>query len=87
MQYQGTASSFKTSVFWPIRWLSMQPLHSAVLMCTHCTVWYCGTQVMNSADPIHFDTLHAPLPLPVLDKLFTAKHTITQVYGEGKRCV
>ena len=58
--------------------INMHPLYGVVL-------WY--AKVMNSADPIHFDTLHAPLPLPVLDKLFTAKHTITQVYGEGKRCV
>ena len=39
--------------------------------------------VRNSADPYHFKTLHAPLPLPVLEKFVTADHTATQEYGKG----
>eukprot|EP00937_MAST-01D_sp_MAST-1D-sp2_P002880 g2880.t1 len=38
---------------------------------------------MNSADPFHFQTLHAPFPLPGLDRVITGKHTIKQVYGRG----
>lgn len=39
--------------------------------------------MLNSADPYHFQTLHAPLPLPILDHVITAFHTIKQFYGSG----
>eukprot|EP00911_Craspedida_sp_UC1_P001448 UC1_evm2s1092 len=39
---------------------------------------------MNSADPYHFDTLHAPLPLPFFRNFITGKHVITQSYGTGE---
>ncbi|CAJ1328883.1 unnamed protein product [Effrenium voratum] len=44
---------------------------------------HCCEMHMNSADPFHFKTLHAPLPLPVLEKVITADHTATQEYGKG----
>ena len=40
----------------------------------------------NSADPYHFKTLHAPLPLPFLEKFVTADHTASQDYGKGVAC-
>ena len=40
----------------------------------------------NSADPYHFKMLHAPLPLPLLEKFVTADHTATQEYGKGVAC-
>lgn len=39
---------------------------------------------MNSSDPHHFDTLHAPLPIPGLSSFITGKHVITSKYGEGE---
>jgi len=45
---------------------------------------HCCEMHMNSADPYHFKTLHAPFPLPVLDKFLTGEHSIDQVYGTGK---
>lgn len=44
---------------------------------------HCCEMHMNSADPYHFKTLHAPLPLPLLEKFVTADHTATQEYGKG----
>ncbi|CAL1160992.1 unnamed protein product [Cladocopium goreaui] len=44
---------------------------------------HCCEMHMNSADPYHFKTLHAPLPLPLLEKFITADHTATQEYGKG----
>jgi len=44
---------------------------------------HCCEMHMNSADPYHFKTLHAPLPLPVLEHFVTADHTATQEYGKG----
>merc|ERR1719210_1995377 len=38
---------------------------------------------LNSADPYHFRTLHAPLPLPVLGRFLTGEHVIDQVCGKG----
>lgn len=39
---------------------------------------------MNSSDPYHFDTLHAPLPIPGLSSFITGKHVIASKYGEGE---
>jgi cholesterol 7-dehydrogenase len=36
----------------------------------------------NSADPYHFQTLHGPLPVPLLNKLVKCNHAITQKYPE-----
>ena len=41
---------------------------------------HCCEMHMNSADPYHFKTLHAPLPLPLLEKFVTADHTATQAW-------
>ena len=44
---------------------------------------HCCEMHMNSADPYHFQTLHAPLPLPLLERFITADHRAWQAYGEG----
>lgn len=58
--------------------------------------WYLGQQRtiefemhscemhMNSADPVHFQTLHAPMPFPVLEHMVTGLHTIKPTYGAGE---
>lgn len=38
---------------------------------------------MNSADQYHFDTLHAPFPIPFIEKFVTGKHRIKAKYEEG----
>lgn len=38
---------------------------------------------MNSADQHHFDTLHAPFPIPFLNKIITGVHKIKAEYGKG----
>jgi 3-ketosteroid 9alpha-monooxygenase subunit A len=38
---------------------------------------------MNSADQHHFDTLHAPFPIPVVEKFVTGVHKISVEYGKG----
>ena len=50
------------------------------------TIIYHFFALRNSADPYHFKTLHAPLPLPLLEKFVTADHTATQEYGKGVAC-
>jgi hypothetical protein len=38
---------------------------------------------MNSADQHHFDTLHAPFPIPIVDQFVTGVHTSKVVYEQG----
>jgi len=44
---------------------------------------HCSEMALNSADPYHFQTLHAPFPLPVLSRFVTGEHVIDQAYGTG----
>jgi len=45
---------------------------------------HCCEMHMNSADPYHFQTLHAPLPIPGLGWLVKGIHGIKTTYGEGE---
>lgn len=45
---------------------------------------HCCEMHMNSADPYHFNTLHAPLPVPGLSWFLKGVHKIKTVYGEGE---
>mgnify|MGYP003385872399 CR=1 FL=1 len=38
---------------------------------------------MNSADQHHFDTLHAPFPIPIIDQFVTGVHTCKAIYEQG----
>ena len=38
----------------------------------------------NSADPFHFNTLHAPFPLPILNKLIQLRHRVVLDFPNGK---
>lgn len=38
---------------------------------------------MNSADQHHFDTLHSPFPIPIVEKFVTGVHKIEAEYGKG----
>ena len=64
----------------PSRCFAISWLASASYVASGHSTHACATlQAMNSADPYHFDTLHAPLPLPLLEHVVTGKHDITQV--------
>lgn len=45
---------------------------------------HCCEMHMNSADPFHFNTLHAPLPVPGLGRFIKGIHLINTTYGEGE---
>lgn len=45
---------------------------------------HCCEMHMNSADPYHFQTLHAPLPIPGFGWMIKGIHSIKTTYGEGE---
>jgi len=55
----------------------------ADMRCTEFDM-HCSEMHLNSADPYHFKTLHAPMPFPLIGHLMVGDHDITQEYGRGE---